>query len=332
MVAAEVETKLEITPVTINVLVESGLIPTFRRVEGRVYNIPHNHEVIYTEARHLKNYADVLEAMRSDGMLPMNAPELLDAKLAAAEEDPIRQGNYTTTSLLAAGKTWQGKTVYVVAHTRAHPFTNPERIRQGIHHQVELWTCNYWATGPLILTDKEFRGLLDMEDGTNSDKKEVYVFSKEEADKLIGSSGTWGIRTSSPISDNNRFLTALVRGDDRKNRLMETLRDYYRRDYGRPQDVYDISGLNDFKRDGDRDGTGTPLARFLSFYGNYGGLLLTSGHFTGWEPSFVGVPQFATQKVPGLKEVVEALIRNGFVKPEDAAGASALLGPIYAEK
>lgn len=313
MVASGVETKLVISPVTINVLVEDGTVPVFSQVEGRVYAPPG----IYCPD--LATWAEVLEAIRHDGMRPMNAPELLDAKLAAAEGDLTRKENYATTSLLAAGKTRQGTTVYVVAHTRLHPLTNPARVRQGRRYV----SAKGAVTGHLLLSNEEFWDLLDMEDGTNKER-DVYVFSKKEADELLGKQ-VWSMRISD-LKKYERFLTALVRGEDRKNRLMAALLDYQKRD-SYLIDTYDISGLNDFERDGTMVDNG-PVARFLSFYSHDQWLIFNSGHFTGWVPRFAAVPE----KQNRLEEAVENLVRKEVVKPKYAARASELLRPFFAER
>lgn len=319
MVASEVGTKIEISPATINVLVESGLVPLLRQVEGKVYTIPRTTPRGYFNAGNTTNYADVLEAVRLDGMRPMNAPELLDAKLAAAEGDLTRKENYATTSLLAAGKTRQGTTVYVVAHTRLHPLTNPARVRQGRRYV----SAKGAVTGPLLLSNEEFWDLLDMEDGTNKER-DVYIFSKKEADELLGEH-VWSMRISD-LKKYERFLTALVRGEDRKNRLMAALLDYQKRD-SYLIDTYDVSGLNDFERDGTMVDN-CPVARFLSFYSYDRGLIFNSGHFTGWVPRFAAVPK----KQNRLEEAVENLVRKEVVKLKYAARASELLRPFFAER
>jgi len=359
MVTVDTKTVPETRPISL--LVESELLTAVSMVEGKVYTSPQTPYSNLVQGM----TADVLEAMLLERMEPLNAPELLDAKLAAAEssqvtssriskesEDPILRDYHTTATLLAAGKTKRGNVVYVIAH-QGNPFTIPERVRQAERYMITRYDLSPQVshlTGLPILTDNELWTISDMEDGTTSDKKDVYVFSEKDANQQFRNADTWTLDVKSPSDTfydssihRNKLLTAFVGGEERKERLINELEKRRKSQGFTSLPVYDINGLNDFKSmEGMVAGIvfnkmkniGANVGSFLGIGNSYsgcyvGGFILNTSNLQS-RPRFVGIPRLTTQQAPGLEEVVGILRGGGLLEQQGAPEkVYELLGPLY---
>lgn len=118
---------------------------------------PEKRHVIETEEFYDTSVYRTLITLFKENYEPLFMPSFTDMRIEAPKDAIIWQNWYCTPSIKVTGRTEGRKMVVVYAHVPNY-FSNPDNIK-------DKWKG--LANGAGIMPDKEFQGLLDLEDNKN---------------------------------------------------------------------------------------------------------------------------------------------------------------------
>lgn len=120
-------------------------------------DIPDKKPIIEAEEFHDTSVYRTLIALLDKNYDPLFMPSIIDMRIEAPKDAIIWQNWYCTPSIKVTGRT-EGRNVVVVYAHITNYFSNPDSIK-------DKWKG--LADGAGIMPDKEFHGLLDLEDNKN---------------------------------------------------------------------------------------------------------------------------------------------------------------------
>lgn len=111
---------------------------------------------------------DALTALLKEDYEPLLIPSIVDMRIEASKDATVWKNWYCSPSIRATGKTRQGKAVVVYAHVPNY-FSNPDNIKKIKEAKWKSLMKGEGETfkGAVIIPDKEFQRLLDLEDNKN---------------------------------------------------------------------------------------------------------------------------------------------------------------------
>ncbi|MBI5398325.1 hypothetical protein HZB03_02575 [Candidatus Woesearchaeota archaeon] len=217
------------------------LIPQTRMIKARLF-----------EAFQANGLEAALEACIEAKHTPLYMPEVVDERIAAAEDSPLFQNWLTTPSVRVTGKSKGGNKVVVYGHVPNY-FSNPSNIRKAREAGLR--------NGAGIMPEPEFYTLLDREDG-----KIVFVVDYDRLRK--SNSDVISVDDALQHPQTIPFLG----GKERAEQYLVKHKAVYSKNIG----IWHSDDLDE-----------KPLGRllFLGYYGNYGlyggSVLYYFGRFLG---------------------------------------------------